>query len=119
MKRILIIEDEPDIRESLEEMLTMHGYETHGAPNGKVGFVLLSTFQPDLVISDLMMPEMGGIDFLQSINKYRKSYPVDCIVLTAVNDKDIIAKAKSIGAKHVMLKPFRLDKLLEVIKALL
>lgn len=116
MKRILVIEDEADIRESLVEILQLNGYEVMSACNGKVGMVMLSVYQPDLVISDIMMPELNGIEFLSLINKQRSIYSTHCIILSAVTDKDILRKAAEFGAVDILQKPFKMSKLMSAIQ---
>ena len=71
MKRILIIEDELPLREAFAFLLKSEGYEVEVAENGKVGLEKLKTFQPDIILLDLLMPVMNGIEFLKAQSKVR------------------------------------------------
>ena len=68
-KRILIIEDEQPLREAFALLLKSEGYEVAVAENGRVGLEKVSTFTPDVVLLDLLMPVMNGVEFLKAINK--------------------------------------------------
>jgi CheY-like chemotaxis protein len=67
--KILIIEDNQDVRENLSELLTLSGYETRTAMNGKLGVETAMTFIPDLILCDIMMPEMDGYTVLRILSK--------------------------------------------------
>ncbi|HEY1835282.1 MAG TPA: response regulator [Candidatus Saccharimonadales bacterium] len=86
-KRILIIEDEQPLREAFALLLTSEGYEVAVAENGKVGLDKLSTFTPDVVLLDLLMPVMNGVEFLKAVNKRRRAKPrYKTLVLSNLSD---------------------------------
>lgn len=87
MKRILIIEDELPLREAFAFLLQSEGYEVEVAENGKIGLEKLQTFQPDIVLLDLLMPVMNGIEFLKAQAKRHKSeLPYKTLVLSNLSD---------------------------------
>jgi CheY-like chemotaxis protein len=73
MKRILIVEDELPLREAFAFLLQSEGYEVEVAENGKVGLEKLKSFHPDIILLDLLMPVMNGIEFLKAQSKHRSS----------------------------------------------
>ena len=80
MKTLLLVEDNIDIRDLLREYLTEHGYAVRTASNGRQGLQEARHFPPDLVLLDIMMPEMDGLDFLQA---FRADFQTPVIALTA------------------------------------
>ena len=116
MKKILIVEDDTLIRESLSEILTMSGYETHIAENGKVGLAEALTFRPNLIICDVSMPEMNGYEFIQVIRSVPQFGEVPFIFLTAMASPNDFRKGMDLGADDFLSKPFSPDDLLGVIK---
>ena len=103
--RILIADDESIIRIDLREMLTEMGHEVVGeATTGEEAVRKIAEIDPDLVLLDIKMPVLDGLEALQQINE-QKLYPV--IILTAFSQKDLIEKAVKLGAKAYVVKPFR------------
>lgn len=115
MRKILIVEDEPDIRESLADLLTMKGFEVVTASNGKEGLYLASTSKPDLILSDIMMPEMNGFDLLELIQKNNELAALPFIFLTAKIEHASLREGMNLGADDYLLKPVKKDELIEVI----
>ena len=114
--RILVIDDEPQIRRIMRETLTAAGYEIDDARNGLEGLEKLRTFHPDLVLLDMNMPEMGGVDVCKAI---RTSSNVGIIMLTVrKSDADKVA-ALDAGADDFITKPFSTPELLARIRAAL
>jgi DNA-binding response OmpR family regulator len=88
MKRILIIEDELPLREAFALLLKAEGYEVDVAENGRVGLEKVDSFQPDVVLLDLLMPVMNGMDFLKTETKRHRSkaLPYKTLVLSNLSD---------------------------------
>jgi AmiR/NasT family two-component response regulator len=103
--RVLIVDDEPVIRLDLRTMLEAMGHEVVGeADNGADALQLARTLQPDLVIADLMMPEMDGIELSRRLAKERIA-PV--LVLTAYSEPEMVMGADRAGVLGYLVKPFR------------
>src|SRR6266446_5642613 len=86
-KRILVIEDEKPLREAFALLLKSEGYEVAVAENGKVGLEKISTFTPDVILLDLLMPVMNGVEFLKTVNKRRSAKPhYKTLVLSNLSD---------------------------------
>lgn len=117
MKRILLIEDNPDIRENTGEILSLAGYEVTTAENGKVGVELAQRTNPDLIICDIMMPELDGYGVLHILNKNESTSVIPFIFLTAKTEKTDIRKGMSLGADDYLTKPFDDTDLLNAVEA--
>ncbi len=103
---ILIVEDSPTQAEVLKDLLTEQGYLFQVAENGKIGLEKLKSFRPDIIISDIMMPEMDGFEFCKIVkdNEMLKEIPV--IFLTTLSDPEDIVKALEAGADSFITKPY-------------
>lgn len=117
-KKLLIIDDEDDVRLFLEDFLSEREFYVSSAPSAEEGLDLMEKNLPDIVLLDLMMPGMDGLECLKQI---KKKYPhVKVIMITALNDESKVALARKNGAKNYILKPFSRDylesELLELIR---
>ena len=113
-KKILIIDDDPDIVEVLKTRLQAHGYAVAVAVDGKEGLLRLKVENPDLIILDVMMPNMDGFSFVQEIKKEEGFLRTPIIVLTG---KELMGNVfKGEGITEYILKPFDAQQLLRVIK---
>lgn len=108
---ILLIEDEQAIRESLSEMLEIFGHKVVGAINGKEGLEQLEVVIPDIIITDVMMPEMDGFDFLKAIRKKEEYSMIPVIMLTAKVDVESKLHGLELGADDYITKPFEFREL--------
>jgi CRP/FNR family transcriptional regulator, polysaccharide utilization system transcription regulator len=117
MKKILIIEDNADIRENLGEILTLANYGVVLAENGKVGVALAQTEQPDLVLCDIMMPELDGYGVLHLLSRHASTADIPFIFLTAKAEKEDFRRGMSLGADDYVTKPFDDVALLQTIEA--
>lgn len=115
MERILIIEDERGIRDSLKEILELSGYDVQTARNGKEGYELILIFQPRLVLCDVRMPEMDGFELLEVINEQMKKNAPTFIFITAQVEKNARIQGEKLGAVAYINKPFDHLELLKVI----
>lgn len=112
--QILIIDDDTELRENIEEILTAQGFEIDLAPDAEAGLKLIEKQTPSLVIVDNMMPGMGGMAFLQQM-KIR--FPaVRIIMITAFATIDNAVDAMKQGASDYLSKPFKKDELIMIVK---
>lgn len=116
MKKILLIEDNPDIRENTSEILSLAGYDVSTAENGKVGVDVAQRIKPDLIICDIMMPELDGYGVLHILNKNTETAAIPFIFLTAKTEKTDIRKGMTLGADDYLTKPFDDTDLLNAIE---
>lgn len=117
MKRILIIEDNPDIRENIAEILELTGFRTLTAPNGKKGVEMALEEHPDLIICDIMMPELDGYGVLHILNKKEETATIPFIFLTAKTERTDMRKGMVMGADDYITKPFDDTELLGAVEA--
>lgn len=117
MKRILLIEDNPEVSENTREIIELAGYEVVSAPNGKVGVELAQHEKPDLIICDIMMPELDGYGVLHILGKKPETSTIPFIFLTAKTEKTDIRKGMNLGADDYLTKPFDDTDLLNAIEA--
>lgn len=115
-KKILIIDDEERLRTMIKAYLTQEGFEVVTAGDGQEGLYVLRDQKPDLIILDLMMPNMDGYTFLRALNKERDT-PV--IILTAKPDESEKVLGLELGADDYVTKPFSLRELTARIRAVL
>lgn len=118
-KKILIVEDEPDAAQFLKLHLEKHGYEVLLAVDGKEGYRLARTRAPNLILLDLMLPEVDGFWVCQMIKNNVKFSGITIIVLTARSSSDDIEMVKKCGADDYVLKPFEFKELLSKIEKLI
>ena len=111
-RRVLVVDDDPDILDALSEILEVEGYHVQRARNGREALQRLELGLPDLVLLDLMMPVMDGWEFARSLDPGARP-PI--IVLSA--DRNVSAKAKEIGALGWLAKPFELSELLAAVRS--
>ena len=110
-RRVLVVDDDPDILDALSEILEVEGYDVQRARNGREALQRLEHWLPDLVLLDLMMPVMDGWEFARSLTPDARP-PI--IVLSA--DRNVSVKAKEIGALGWLAKPFELSELLAAVR---
>lgn len=117
MKKILLIEDNPDVRENTAEILTLANYDVRTAENGKIGVELATREKPDLIICDIMMPELDGYGVLHILSKKPETASIPFIFLTAKTEKADIRKGMTLGADDYLTKPFDDTDLLNAVEA--
>jgi DNA-binding response OmpR family regulator/anti-sigma regulatory factor (Ser/Thr protein kinase) len=115
--KVLVIEDEQNIRENIQEMLEAKGYIVRASKDGKQGVVDAIDFKPHLIVCDIMMPEMDGHMVLEYIRKTSIVQNTPFIFLTACADKIDIRAGMNMGADDYLTKPFIFEELLEAIEA--
>lgn len=117
MKRIAIIEDNHEMRDNIEEMLELADYEVLSAPNGKEGVELVKREIPDLIICDIMMPELDGYGVLYYLSKIPETRGIPFIFLTAKTERSDMRKGMNLGADDYISKPFEEMELLSAIES--
>lgn len=116
MKRILVVDDEENLRLVLRTLLTRQGYQVETAASGEEALKLVDTFGPDFVLTDVRMPKMGGLDLLSTLRAKRNEATV--IVMSAYGNTDLALEAMKAGAYDYIQKPFRQDEVvLTLLKA--
>lgn len=113
--RIVLAEDEPDIRQNLTRLLKLEGFEVWAAANGREALDLIRTHRPDLVISDVMMPEMTGHELARTLRADATLDQIPLILLTARADRHDVREGMNLGADDYLTKPFQRDELLQSI----
>ncbi len=120
MANILVIDDEEGVRRAICKVLVREGHEVFEAPDGKVALDLVQDDPPDLVICDLFMPEMDGVEVLRELRRDYPDLQVVAISGGAYQGKvQLLDVAKGLGAAAVLKKPFELEQLLGVVRGVL
>ncbi len=117
MTKILVLDDEPAILNEVEEWLNLEGYETITAGNGRDGIQKIRDHRPDLVISDLSMPEMNGYSVLAKLQKEPGLAAIPFIFLTGHSDKASMRACMELGADDYLTKPFTHKEMLAAIQS--
>ena len=115
-EQILVIEDNSDVRKNICEILESDGYSVSTAENGLIGLELLKKQQPDLVLCDIMMPEMDGYNVLRSTREISSISATPFIFLTAKTAKEDMSFGMQLGADDYIMKPFTIAELLSRVK---
>lgn len=118
-KKILLVEDEKNIVLGVTICLRSAGLEVAVAEDGAEAIKKLETDKPDLVLLDLVMPKLNGLDALQTMKENEATRDIPVIVLSARAQEEDIQRAMELGAADYMAKPFRPEELLAVIKQVL
>lgn len=116
MTSILVVEDEETLAESLRYTLTREGYQVAVAADGRSALDRLAPVPPDLVVLDLMLPGLGGLDVLRHI---RSSLAIPVVVVTAKDAEADVVAGLELGADHYVTKPFSMRELVSRISAIL
>jgi DNA-binding response OmpR family regulator len=114
--RILVIDDEPNIVQTLQDRLEMNEYDVITAGNGKEGLMMALEQKPDVILLDVIMPIMDGHEMLEALRKQPEGDYPSVIMLTARSQTQDIARANACGIDDYIVKPFDLSELLEKIE---
>ena len=117
IKKILLIEDNQGMRENTAEILELANYDVDVAENGKAGVLKAKRSVPDLIICDIMMPELDGYEVLYMLSKDDKTSAVPFIFLTAKADATDFRKGMNLGADDYITKPFEEMDLLNAVES--
>ena len=113
-KKVLVVDDEAQIIRVLRHILNAHGYAVRSAEDGEAALEVFSDWQPDLVVTDLQMPNIGGLELCKMI---RKSSDIPIVVLSVRDDEKTIVQALDSGADDYVTKPFGTNELLARLRA--
>jgi len=114
--KILIVDDEPNIVRTLKDRLEMNEYDVITGSNGQEGLERAIKDQPDIILLDVIMPLMDGLEMLEALRRRPECSNMAVIMLTARSQTQDIARAKSCGIEDYIVKPFDLSELLEKIE---
>ena len=104
MSMVLVVDDEASARGALTKLLRRDGYETEAAGNGREALAALEARTPDLVLLDVMMPELDGLALLEVLHADPRWRALPVVMLTAVSDTNCIRRAEQLGAKAYLVK---------------
>jgi len=116
MKKILIIEDETEMRRNIATLLRYHDYEAISAENGRAGVNAARASRPDLILCDVMMPELDGFGVLQELQADKSLAPIPFIFLTAKGEKADLRSGMNFGADDYLTKPVSNQDLVQAIE---
>jgi two-component system, NtrC family, response regulator AtoC len=114
LRRVLVVDDEENIRLVLRTLLKKHGYEVEVADGGEAALALAGTFSPDVILTDVKMPKMSGLELLAALKA--KDHPATVIVMSAYGNVDLALEAMKAGAYDYVSKPFKPDEIVLVLK---
>ncbi|MER0448340.1 response regulator transcription factor [Streptomyces sp. Edi4] len=115
--RILVVDDEPEVRAAVEDGLTVEGYEVRGAADGLAALSDVAAWRPDAIVLDVMMPVLDGLGVCRQLRAMGDRTPV--LVLTALDAVSERVDGLEAGADDYLVKPFALDELIARVRALL
>jgi len=117
MKKILLIEDDIVLRENTAELLELSGYKVETASNGRAGIEVAKKYLPNLIVCDIMMPELDGYGALESLSKNDSTKYIPFIFLSAKTERQDIRKGMDLGADDYITKPFNEEELISAIES--
>ncbi len=118
-KKILIVEDEESLLKLESILLTTKGYLVQGATTGLAALEAVSAEAPDLILLDIMLPELNGFEVCERIKKNPETKHIPIILLTAKKTPEDIARGKEVGAEQYITKPFKSAMVMTAIEQLL
>lgn len=118
-KRILIVEDTKDLLANMQELFLMEGFIVHTANNGQEGLAILNEGNPDIIITDLLMPLVNGFDFITNVRAQEAWKQVPILVFSAMPIKENEEKVLQMGANYYLMKPSTLENLLDAVTKLI
>jgi putative two-component system response regulator len=116
-KQILVVEDSPEIRRTLASALEAEHYIVHQADNGETALAQLQRVTPDLILSDINMPCLNGIEFYKAVRQNPRWLPIPFIFLTANDSREDIQLGRALGVEDYLTKPIETDDLLAIVNA--
>ncbi|HEX5033413.1 MAG TPA: response regulator [bacterium] len=117
MKRVLVIDDDPDILTLLKETLEANHFECHVAASPQEGLETAIANKPHLILLDLMLPGMSGFGFMRELKKHKELAATPIVVLTALSDEEIAEESLSLGAKGYLSKACNAKELVTMVQA--
>jgi len=118
-KKILVVEDEESLLKLESILLTSKGYEVRGVPNGQAALDAIAEERPDLVLLDIMLPEIDGFEVCRRIKSDAATRDIPVVMLTAKKTRDDMARGEKVGADWYITKPFKSAMVIETIQRFL
>lgn len=118
-KKILVVDDEPNIVRTVADRLKMRGYDVVTATDGEEGIEMALAEKPDLILLDIVMPKLDGNATLDRLRRLKETQGIPVFMLTARSQAEDVTRATSAGAVDYVVKPFDLVALLEKIETVL
>ncbi len=118
-KKILIVEDEESLMKLETILLTSKGYTVEGVTSGTAALKTIADAPPDLVLLDVMLPDLGGFEVCQQLKSSQHTRNIPVILLTAKKSPEDLARGKEVGADQYITKPFKSAKVIAAIEQLL
>lgn len=117
MKKILLIEDDPVLRENTAELLELAGYQVVACPDGRKGILAAREQAPDAIVCDIMMPECDGYEVLEALSSEPLTHKIPFIFLSAKTERKDVRKGMELGADDYLTKPFEEEELISAIES--
>jgi len=117
--RVMVVEDSPAVAEMIKDSLGEAGYEVLTVENGFEALRDLDEFDPDLIVTDIMMPKVDGLELCEAIQNRIETRDIPFILLSSRFDEDTVTRGKAIGARYFVAKPFEMDTLVSYVKKVL
>ncbi len=108
-KQILVVDDEPAWLQILSYILQKRGFEVRGESSAMAALETLKSYKPDMIVSDVRMPDMSGFDFLDHVKRSRKTAKTPFVFISAIDDEESKLMARNLGATDYLTKPFNED----------
>lgn len=115
-RKILVIDDEADLLTLVKARLDKAGFETLIASGGREGIEDALRFKPDMILLDIMMPDINGFQVLKELKLKEETKDIPVVAFTALAEEDNIRRAKNLGAVDYVVKPFEFDHLLTTVR---
>jgi len=115
-KEILVVEDHRPMAGAIESILTMEGYAVSTAANGIEALQVMEEAAPDLIVADILMPEMDGYAFYQEVQRRPEWRPIFFIFLTSMAEREDIQRGRELGVDSYITKPFEPEDLLAAVR---
>ena len=115
-KRILVVDDEKEFVSTVSTRLEPLGYEVISAYDGQEGLEKATSEMPDLIILDIMMPGMDGLEMLRRLRDNPKTFDLSVIVLTAKGETEYLLQAQELGSMDYLIKPVKIEELSGTVK---
>jgi len=118
-KKILIVEDEESLLKLESILLTSKGYDVRGVPNGRLALEAIAEEKPDLILLDIMLPEIDGFEVCRRVKEDPETRNIPVVMLTAKKTREDMAKGEKVGADWYITKPFKSAMVIETIQRFL
>lgn len=118
-KKILIVEDEPNLLQLERILLASRGYEVKGVGDGQAALDAVTTMKPDLLLLDIMLPKIDGFEVCRQIKANAATRHMQVVLLTAKKSREDFANGEQVGADDYITKPFKAEKVIRTIQRLL